>query len=82
MIVSYGFLLVLHVFFKCSLGEFLFVSMQSFIEVLLVVVGFLKLKVLADLVPGGGLLLGLQVSPEGSDLTQWGNDRADFSSSC
>lgn len=56
--------------------------MQSFIEVLLVVVGFLKLKVLADLVPGGGLLLGFQVSPEGSDLTQWGNDRADFSSSC
>lgn len=38
--------------------------MQSFIEVLVVVVGFLKLKVLADLVPGGGLLLGLQVSPE------------------
>lgn len=52
------------IFLKCSLGEFLFVLMQSFIEVLVVVVGFLKLKVLADLVPGGGLLLGLQVSPE------------------
>lgn len=52
-------------FFKCSLGEFLFVSMQSFIEILVaVVVDFLKLKVLADLVPGGGPLLGSQVYPE------------------